>query len=389
MIQTIDISALLPGMYVLKVTKQNGKLKVTESGKVKDAEVIATMQKKGVLEVQVDLEKSTHQALEEGLIHDKDYTNSAGLTYNQQLELSLQLHDQAKSIHKKVVKRASKGKLIHLEEANEITEKLVTSAFECDEALSLVTLLNEDPEYFLEHSINCALLIIIFGKYLGLEKSVLHHLGKGALLMDIGMMKLPLLLTQKQGTLTSSEQKKMQTHVDIALNLIEPIEQIDDISIKVVKEHHERLDGSGYPDGLRDKQISLYGRMAAIVDTYDSIITERPYRDAIHPTQALLKISNEIEGLDKELTNKFVTCLGEYPIGCLVKLNNNKLAMVTRLNKDHPLEPVVMVFYDINTRNNAPNRIDLTKVDVEISACISLDDVNLSMKQLLQKSFES
>ncbi|MGJ8681734.1 HD-GYP domain-containing protein [Paraglaciecola sp.] len=385
MSQTIEISALLPGMYVLRVSKQKGELKVTASGKVKDQDYIAHMIDKGVLEVEVDLDKSSHVEVDDTDKED-DYTNAAGLSYNQQLEMSLKLHEQAMGIHKRVFKRVSKGKLLHLEEAGEITEKLITTAFECDDALTLVTLLNEDSEYFLEHSINCALLMVVFGRFLGLEKSKLHQLGVGALLMDIGMMKLPLLLTQKQGPLTDAEETKMQTHIDIALALIEPIGHIDDISIQVIRQHHERLDGTGYPDGLQDKQISLYGRMAAIVDTYDSMTTERPYRAAIQPTQALLKMSSEELGLDQELINKFTTCIGAYPIGSVVKLDNNKLAMVIRLNQKQPLKPVVMVFYDINTRNELANRIDLSAAAIEIKGSVSMDNVTLSMPQLLTKA---
>jgi HD-GYP domain-containing protein (c-di-GMP phosphodiesterase class II) len=389
MIQTIDISALLPGMFVVNVTKQIGDVTITASGKVKDADYIANMVNKGILEVEVDLNKSTHKVEQAGQVTDEDYSNASGLTYNQQLELSLKLHDQAKSIQARIIKRSAKGKLNHLEEANEITEQLVDAAFKCEDALSITTLLNEDAEYFLEHSINCALLMVLFGQSLKLDESVLHKLGVGALLMDIGMMRLPLLLTQKNTSLTPQEETKMQSHVDIALKLIEPLDSIDEISMQVVKHHHERLDGSGYPDGLRDNQISMYGKMAAIVDTYDSMTTARPYREAFPPATALKKLSNETLGLDKELVSQFILCIGAYPIGSVVKLNSGKLAMVIRLNKLKPLAPVVMVFYDIHTKKETPSRIDLSVTDEEIIDSVSLDQTDMSMSQLLSKALTS
>lgn len=384
MLQIIDISKLLPGMYVIRVTKQKGKLTVTASGKVKTEEYIKSIASKGVLEVEVDLNKSSHAT--PGEVKDSDYRNDSGLTYNQQLERSLTLHDQAKSIHNRLIKRAAKGKLINLDEANEVTKQMVDAAFECDDVLSIVTLLKEDVEYFLEHSINCSILIVIFGKALGFDKALLNKISVGAILMDIGMMKLPLLITQKNDTLTPKEQAKIQTHVDIALKLVEPIEKIDDISVQIIQQHHERIDGSGYPDGLRDKQISVYGRMAAIVDTYDSLTTSRPYRKAVKPADALVKLTQPEFGLDQTLVTKFVACIGTHPIGSLVKLKSGKIAMVIRLNKTQPLTPVVMVFYDTQTRKDEVIRLDLSKTEDEIVSSIELDNVNMGIPKLLQKT---
>jgi hypothetical protein len=95
---------------------------------------------------------------------------------------------------------------------------------------------------------------------------------------------------------------------------------------------------------------------------------------------------NEDLGLDKDLVNQFVTCIGVYPIGSLVKLSNGKLAMVIRLNKEQPLSPVVMVFYDIKTREDKANRIDLSATDDEIISSIAMDDIEITMSQLLTKA---
>ena len=391
MLQLINIDTLLPGMFIVKVTKQAGKLSIATAGKIGGKEDIANLVDKGILQVQVDLTKSTHLDIDVrgNDINDLDdmYVNASGLSYNQQLEHSLKLHDQAKSIQGRLMKRVAKGKIADLGEIDEITQEIVKNAFECDDALGISTMLKENDEYFLEHSINCAILMVMFGRALEIDKTTLQHLGAGALVMDIGMVKLPLLLTQKANSLSVQEIQRMQSHVDIALRLLEPINGVDEISLTVIKEHHERLDGAGYPDGLRGEQISQYGRMAAIVDTYDSLTTTRPYRDAFRPAEALKKMQNEDLGLDKNLVSKFIGCIGANPIGSLVKLASDKLATVMRLNRHQPLSPVVMVFYNLTTNLDEVSQLDLSKVDDEIIGSVSPDDFGIKLSGFLRNSF--
>jgi len=390
MLQLVNIDALLPGMFIVKVTKQAGKMTITSAGKVNDEQDIAGLMAKGILQVQVDLVKSTHlDTSNENEQDDLDcgYVNASGLTYKQQLEHSLLLHDQAKAIQGRLIKHVAKGKIVDLEEIDNITQEIVKNAFECDDALGISTMLKQNDEYFLEHSINCAILMVMFGRSLEMDKTTLQHLGAGALLMDIGMLKLPLLLTQKADSLSFQETQRMQRHVEIALKLLDTIEGTDEISLIVIKQHQERIDGTGYPGGLSGKQISQYGRMAAIVDTYDSLTTARPYRDAFRPADALKKMQNEELGLDQDLVTRFIGCIGANPVGSLVKLASGKLAMVMRLNHLHPLSPVVMVFYNLITKLDEVAQLDLSKNEDEIIESVSPDDFGISLSGFLRQSF--
>jgi HD-GYP domain-containing protein (c-di-GMP phosphodiesterase class II) len=390
MLEFVDIDALLPGMFIVKVIKQSGKITVATAGKINDQQDINSLLDKGILQVQIDPAKSTHLNTDDKLNDlGEMYLNASGLSYSQQLEHSLILHDQAKTIQGRLIKRVANGKIADIEEVNNIMQEIVNKAFECDDALGITTLLKDNDEYFLEHSINCAILMVMFGRSLEIEKSTLQHLGVGALLMDIGMVKLPLLLTQKTDSLSVQESQRMQRHIDIALKLLEPIEDIDEISLTVIKQHHERLDGTGYSDGLRGEQISQYGRMAAIVDTYDSLTTSRPYRDTFKPADALKKMHAEGLGLDKELLSKFIGCIGANPIGSLVKLASGKLAMVMRLSRHHPLSPNVMVFYNLNTKIAEVAQLDLSKVEDEIVDSVSPEDFDISLPVFLRQSFFS
>lgn len=390
MLQLTNIDALLPGMFIVKVTEQVGKVAVATAGKITDIQAIRSLAEQGILQVQVDLSKSSHLGSESVAEESDDtYVNVSGLSYNQQLDRSLKLHAQAKTIQGRIIKRVAKGKVADLEEVDHITQQIVAKTFECNDALGITTMLKDDDEYALEHSINCAILMVMFGRSLNIDKATLQHLGVGALLMDIGMGKLPLLLTHKNDSLTPQETIRMQRHVDTALKMLESVSCIDDISLAVIKEHHERQDGSGYPHGLAGEQISQYGRMAAIVDTYDSLTANRPYRQACMPAQALKKMLDEDLGLDKELVSKFINCIGAHPIGSLVKLASGKLAMVMRLNQLAPLSPVVMVFYNLSTKLDEVAQLDLSKLEDKIIGSISPDDFGVSLSGFLSQSFFS
>jgi HD-GYP domain-containing protein (c-di-GMP phosphodiesterase class II) len=384
MLKVIEISELKSGMFVTRVVKQEGKFYVTSGGRIKKQDDINKLVAKGIIQVEIDLKKS---------IFDKNKNLSLGLDesnqdYGKQLEHSLKIYEQAKDIHSRLMTRVAMGKVADLQSVNEVSQHLLERVFEHEDAISIVTLLSENDQYFIEHSVNCAILIILFAGHLGFEPELMRQLGAGAMLMDIGMMKLPLLLTEKSEHFSQTDTQKMQKHVKIALDLVNKIDAISEVSKEVIELHHERLDGSGYPAKLTEQHISVYGRMAAIVDVYDSLTTKRPYRDAHKPADALRLMAEEIPGLDQELFKEFVLCIGANPVGSLVKLDSEKLAMVLRRNKRDPLNPVVMVFYDLQTKSSAePYPLNLAKSDDVIAASINPDDFGMNLQQFLLKTF--
>tara|TARA_R110002153_G_scaffold16155_1_gene57218 strand:+ start:40 stop:1197 length:1158 start_codon:yes stop_codon:yes gene_type:complete len=384
MLKVIEISELKSGMFVTRVVKQEGKFYVTSGGRIKKQDDINKLVAKGIIQVEIDLKKS---------MFDKNKNLSLGLDesnqdYGKQLEHSLKIYEQAKDIHSRLMTRVAMGKVADLQSVNEVSQHLLERVFEHEDAISIVTLLSENDQYFIEHSVNCAILIILFARHLGFEPELMRQLGAGAMLMDIGMMKLPLLLTEKPEHFSQTDTQKMQKHVKIALDLVNKIDAISEVSKEVIELHHERLDGSGYPAKLTEQHISVYGRMAAIVDVYDSLTTKRPHRSAHKPADALRLMAEEIPGLDQQLFKEFVLCIGANPVGSLVKLDSEKLAMVLRRNKRDPLNPVVMVFYDLQTKISAePYPLDLAKSDDVIAASINPDDFGMNLQQFLLKTF--
>lgn len=388
MLKLIDITELQVGMYVTQVTEQQGTLRVASAGKITTQSQITDLVNKGIKQLEIDLSKSNEINSEQDLPLDE--RNENGLNYGQQLERALKLYENAKTAHHHLMKRFRNGKQVNLDEVNAISQQIMSSVFESEDTINIVTLIGENDHYFIEHSVNCAILIVLFARYLGFEEKLTAELGSGALLMDIGMTKLPLLLTEKPESFNQADTKKMHRHVKLALDMVKNIELLSDTSREVIELHHERLDGSGYPEGLDEQHISVYGRMAAIVDVYDSLTSKRPYRDAYKPSEALRLLSDEFVGFDKELVAKFILCIGAHPIGSLVKLASGKLAIVMRLNRHKPLKPVVMVFYDLATKSSEePSQLNLAQHNDTIINSVDPKDFDMNLMQFLQKTLLS
>lgn len=383
MLKIIEISELQTGMFVTRVVKQEGQFRVSSGGQVKLDEEINNFKAKGILQVEIDLTKSV-------LNKQSDIDlNELVKDYGQQLEHSLKIFEQAKGIHTRLMTQVAKGKIANLEAVNEVSQHLLTRIFDNEDTMGIVTLIGENDQYFIEHSLNCAILIILFARHLDFDQELMKDLGVGALLMDIGMMKLPLLLTEKPESFNKAETQKMQKHVKVALDLVSKITEISDISREVIEFHHERLDGSGYPEALTEQHISVYGRMAAIVDVYSSLTAKRPHRDAHKPAIALRLMTEEIQGLDQQLLKEFIICIGANPVGSMVKLDSDKLGIVIRRNKHKPLSPVVMVIYDLRTKlsTEPPYPLDLAKSTDVITGSIDPADFGVNLQQFLLKIF--
>ncbi|KXI27129.1 HD-GYP domain-containing protein [Paraglaciecola hydrolytica] len=386
MLKVIDITELQPGMFVTQVTKQAGVYRVTSGGIIQSDQEIAKLVDKGILQIEIDLNRSLQNQLSDSAL-PLDQVNEQGLNYQQQLDHALKVYEQIKTVHSQLMTRIRTAKVADIASVNAVSQQLMDKVFECDDAINIVTLISENDQYFLEHSLNCAILIIVFARHMGFDETLMRQLGAGALLMDIGMIKLPLLLTEKPECFNKAETKKVQNHVNIALKMISSIDTISEVSREVVRLHHERLDGSGYPQGLMAEDISIYGRMAAIVDVYDSLTSVRPYRSAYKPAEALHYMSEQLQGFDNELIEQFILCIGAFPIGSLVKLASNKLAIVMRLNKKRPLQPVVMAFYDLDSRqHDTVTQLDLAVVDDVIVGSVDPADFELNLKQFLHQT---
>ncbi len=161
------------------------------------------------------------------------------------------------------------------------------------------------------HSINVSVIGLLFGKYLSLSPNELECLGTGLLLHDVGKSKIPQEILSKGGSLTDQEFLEIRKHPKAGLDILEHNDSIDGLSLKVVIQHHENNDGSGYPYGIGGSDIHLFGHIARIVDAYDAMTSKRSYADAMKPFDTLAEIRKENQiCYNEELLKEFICFLG-------------------------------------------------------------------------------
>jgi cyclic di-GMP phosphodiesterase len=290
-----------------------------------------------------------------------------------------------KQVTQRLMEDVKLGKPLDMPQVEEIVEKVTESVLNNKDALISLARIKKKDEYTYMHSLAVSALCISFGEYVGSDQKQLKHLGIGGLLHDIGKVKVPDQILNKPGPLTASEFEVMKLHVSHGTCILHEI-KIDENAVGLTADHHERLDGSGYPAGLRGDQISFFGQLAAVVDIYDALTSERCYKAAIPPTQALRKLFEWTESyLSRELVEKFISHIGIYPIGTLVRLSNGLLAVVIDHGERGLLHPIVRSVYDARRRERVkPSIIDLSKGNSHrIVGCESPDRWNIRPESYL------
>ncbi len=284
----------------------------------------------------------------------------------------------AKKTTRRLMDDVKLGKQIDVAQVETIVDRLTESILNNKDALISLVRIKQKDEYTYMHSLAVSALCISFAQHLGLDTTQIKQIGIGGLLHDFGKVKIPLEVLTKPGPLTEQEFEVMKTHVEHGEWILRRTTRIDESSIRVTADHHERLDGTGYPNGLRGDQISLFGQIATIVDIYDALTAERCYKDSIPPTEALKKLFEWSEGyLNRRLVEQFIAHVGIYPIGTLVRLRSGRIGVVVEHGEKGLLYPVVRVVFD-GRRGHfvTPFDVDLSKKALsgdsdEIVACES------------------
>lgn len=230
----------------------------------------------------------------------------------------------------------------------EIISDLTDSVLRNPDAHMLLGQLKKRDDYAASHAMNVCSLTLAFGRHLGLPQDTLTEIGMGAMLIDIGTLKIPDDILNKKGSLTKEEFDIVKNHVDYGVQILESVsDDIPPAAIDVVYTHHERCDGSGYPRGLTGDVIPLHGRIVGIVDTYDAMTTNRIHQDSSAPTRTLRELYEQREGLfDRELVESFIQFLGIYPVGTLVECSTGQVGIVVAQNPRKRLLPKLLLILD-------------------------------------------
>ena len=186
------------------------------------------------------------------------------------------------------------------------------------------------------------ILASTFAWHLKFSEDKLISIGRGAFFHDIGKAKVPMSIINKPNTLNESERRIMQMHPSYGEQIFHHENMKSDIELGIITQHHENYDGSGYPNKLAVNQINKYAAIVAIADFYDAMTTERTYKQEVHPSEVVQIIySLSAKKFDPRIVNHFIKTVGIYPVGSLVELNNNQIAIVKAFSKENLLKPIV------------------------------------------------
>ncbi|HDY90091.1 MAG TPA: HD-GYP domain-containing protein [bacterium] len=375
MIKKIKTDQLRMGMYIQDFNC--GWMKhpfFNKTAKITSQKMLEKVVNAGILELFIDTDKGVdlldEKAEKEQKMKVQNKLNEiaemkleevASVPLEKEIEKAKEIKDEAKNTVQNIMEEIRFGKPIKTEQAENVVDKMVDSIFRNQDALISLGRIKKTDEYTYLHSMSVCVLMISFGKHLGFDTRQLREIGIGAMLHDVGKMMVPPEVLNKPDPLNGEEYKLMKEHVVHSRLLLQKTKGISDISILLASQHHERMDGNGYPDGLKGDEISLYGQSAAIADVYDAMTSQRCYQKKFEPTEVLRKLFEWGKLYNQELVQKFIKCIGIYPVGSLVRLDSGLLGIILNHGEKSLLHPSVRIIFDTNKDQFlSPYDIDLS-----------------------------
>jgi putative nucleotidyltransferase with HDIG domain len=257
---------------------------------------------------------------------------------------------------------ARMGNAVDAEQCMPLVNDIAESVFRNPGALVSLARLKTQDDYTYMHSVAVCALMVALGRELGLDANACREAGLAGLLHDLGKAAMPMEILNKPGKLTEEEFSVMRSHPERGQEMLLEGKGASPGALDVCLHHHERMDGRGYPHGLKGDEISLLARMGAVCDVYDAITSTRPYKLGWDPAESIAQMASWQGHFDPVVFRAFVKSLGIYPIGSLVRLRSDKLAVVVAQSEKSLVTPLVKVFFSAHSQMPmTPVVLDLSK----------------------------
>lgn len=395
-IKKISTDDLIPGMFIQDLNC--GWLDhpfISNKFAVKDEATVNKIRSLGIYEVYIDPDKGLdvpHAQTQEEVERELDERIEAlatklpetpkAVSLTEEGPQAQKLHTEANRIVRGLLGDIRLGQQIQLDKVDPLLEGMVDSIFRNKNALLPLAQLKVHDDYTFEHSVSVCALMVAFARGLQLPRATIKEIASGALLHDVGKAHIPDSILNKPAKLTDAEFLAMKNHVVQSKIILQNTPGVSQIALDVASQHHERFDGTGYPNKLAGQQISLYGQMGSIVDVYDALSSDRIYHKGMAPSLALKKLlewSNH--HFDQRLVQIFIRSVGIYPTGSLVRLKSDRLAVVLEQNEAQLLHPVVKVIFSAKSNTYIPPQvIDLDKSQDRITSYESFEKWNIDAR---------
>ena len=249
--------------------------------------------------------------------------------------------------HEELIDHAALRGKVRMDELRHAVQPAIDSVLRNPNALAWTVFSRKRSRENYNRSVGTAIWCLMFGRHLNFDRDMLEELAMGGMLLDVGNAIFPKSIAATSGAISEDQKHMLQQHVEQGAKILAASQGVVETVADMVRSHHERCDGSGYPQGLHGNQIPPFGRIAGIADSYDAMTSELPYSKPMAAYDAARAL-NEMRGREfaAEVVEQFLLTMGMFPVGSVVQLNDGSVAVVLEQNPNNVLRPKLMLLLD-------------------------------------------